>query len=168
MMRSRARVLFNVILDQMNGKCQIKLILIPVVYDALLNQQLSVGKIKITLIPWWYLRAWNKVWNMHAWFSFHLSVTSAWDWNVEFILIGSLRKVLLYFQMALTAIIGSTRCTMGPSTASQLWRNLVWPWMRLSTTKRPYSNLIESSSLWQWNTELITMETILCNNKSYL
>jgi hypothetical protein len=35
---------------------------------------------------------------MHAWFSFHLSVPSAWDWNVEFILIRSLRKVLPYFK----------------------------------------------------------------------
>ncbi len=166
-MRSRARVLLSVILDQMNGECQVKLILIPVVYDALLDQQLSVGKKKFTLIPWRFLRVWNKVWNMHAWFSFHLSVPLAWDWNVEFILIRSLCKVLPYFQMPLTAIIGPTCCTMGPSTASQLWRNLVWPRMRLSTTKRPYSNLIESSSLWQWNTESITMETILCNNKSY-
>jgi hypothetical protein len=51
MMRSRARVLLSVILNQMNGKCQIKSILIPVVYDALLDQQLSVGEIKFTLIP---------------------------------------------------------------------------------------------------------------------
>jgi hypothetical protein len=39
MMRSRARVLLSLILDQMNGKCLIKSILIPVVYDALLVKQ---------------------------------------------------------------------------------------------------------------------------------
>jgi hypothetical protein len=38
MMRSKARVLLSVILDQMNGKCQIKLILILAVHNALLDQ----------------------------------------------------------------------------------------------------------------------------------
>jgi hypothetical protein len=38
-------------LNQMNGKCQITLILIQVVYDALLEVQYWVGRIKFTLIP---------------------------------------------------------------------------------------------------------------------
>ncbi len=57
-------------------------------------QSAVFSEIKFTLIPWRFLRVWNKVQNMLAWSSFLLSVPLAWDWNVEFILIKSFKKVL--------------------------------------------------------------------------
>jgi hypothetical protein len=50
-MRSRARFQIQLQLNQMNGKCQITLILIQVVYNALLEVQYWVGRITFTLIP---------------------------------------------------------------------------------------------------------------------
>ncbi len=91
-MRSRAYILICPYLDQMNGKCQNKSILILAFYNNLLKQRFCVGKIKCILIP--LSRNLNKVWNMHAWFSFLLSVPSAWNWHVEFILIRFLWQVL--------------------------------------------------------------------------
>ncbi len=150
MMRSRARVLLSLILNQMNGECLIKSILIPVVYDALLVQQCWVDERRFTLTLQRFSRVWNEVRNIHAWFSSRPSAPSVRHWMEEFILIRSLRKVLLYFQMLLTAIIKLTRCMMGPSIVSLLWRNLVWHRMRPSTKKRPYSNLIKLSSSKLW------------------
>ncbi len=50
-MRSRAIVQIHLQLNQMNGECKITLILIQVVYNALLEVQYWVGRIKFTLIP---------------------------------------------------------------------------------------------------------------------
>ncbi len=63
--------------NQMNGRCQNKSILILAVYDNLLEQRFCVSKTKYILIP--LSRNLNKVQNMHAWFSFLLSVPLAWD-----------------------------------------------------------------------------------------
>ncbi len=91
-MRSRARVLLSLILNQTNGKCLIKSILIPVVYNALLVQQCWVGERRFTLIPQRFLRVWNKVQNMHAWFFSCPSAPLMRHWMVEFILISPCAK----------------------------------------------------------------------------
>jgi hypothetical protein len=80
-------------LDQMNGKCLQKSILILAVYGNQLEQRFYVGEIKCILIPL-SRKLSNEVQNMHAWFSFLLSVPSARDQNVEFILIRFLPQVL--------------------------------------------------------------------------
>ena len=63
------------------------------VYDALLKEQCRVGE-KFSSIPELVSSKWNEIRHMHTWFSFLLSMPLAQNWNVEFILIGSLRKVL--------------------------------------------------------------------------
>ncbi len=76
----------------MNGKCQNKSILILAVYKDLFEQRFCVGEKKPILIP--LSRNLNGVQNMHAWFSFLLSVPLAWNRHVEFILVRFLQQVL--------------------------------------------------------------------------
>ncbi len=83
--RYKAYVLICPYLNQMDGRCQDETILFLAIYDNLFKQRFCIGKTNYILIP--LSRNLNKVWNMHAWFSFLLLVPSARNWNVEFILI---------------------------------------------------------------------------------
>ncbi len=76
--RSKAYVQMSHYLDQTNGKCQTKSVLILAVYDDQLKQRSYIGETKYILIPLSRKLSY-KVQNMHAWFSFLLSVPSVQD-----------------------------------------------------------------------------------------
>jgi hypothetical protein len=146
--RSKVYVLICPYLDQMNGRCQNKSILILAFCSDLLEQRFCVGKTKYILIP--LSRNLTKVWNMHAWFSFLLSVPSAQNRHVKFILIKFLPHALPHYRMQLKVTIKWIHSMTVLLTVFPLWPSLVLRQMRLSLTRRPYNNMIITTLSRPW------------------